>query len=269
MKSRKLPGGELEQSGIPAATIQWLEHHLSSAATDCASILAQKPPRTSDLPTFSTRPNFAAHCLNKTVTQREWLPQIKCYPKSEGNRVGGGISKMAKQELLATIRDHYRASSKRDKSRIPNEFIAVTGHHRKHGIRLLGQSGDDGEQLPAVKGRRIYDEAVREAVILVWEAADRICGKRLKAALPHLVESMERHGHLDLDPRVCRRLLAASAATPDRLLQPIRTPAARQLRRQRQQSLGRNIPVRTFADWNAPTPGHLEIDLVVHHSDSL
>ena len=102
---------------------------------------------------------------------------------------------MAKQELLATIRDRYRASSKREKSRILDEFIAVTGHHRKHGIRLLGQSGDDGEQQPAVKkGRRIYDEAVRQALIVVWEAADRICGKRLKAALPHLVESMERHG---------------------------------------------------------------------------
>ena len=110
---------------------------------------------------------------------------------------------------------------------------------------------------------------MREAVILVWEAADRICGKRLKAALPHLVESMERHGHLDLDPRVRQRLLAASAATLDRLLQPIRTPATRQFRLRRNQSLGRNIPVRTFADWNAPPPGHLEIDLVVHHGGSL
>ena len=97
---------------------------------------------------------------------------------------------MAKQELLATIRDRYRASSKREKSRILDEFIAETGHHRKHGIRLLGQSGDDGEQQPAVKkGRRIYDESVRQALIVVWEAADRICGKRLKAGLPHLVES--------------------------------------------------------------------------------
>ena len=176
---------------------------------------------------------------------------------------------MAKQELLATIRDRYRASSKKDKGRILDEFIAVTGHHRKHGIRLLGQSGDDGEQQPAAKkGRRIYDEAVRQAVIVVWEAADRICGKRLKAALPHLVESMERHGHLDLDPGVRQRLLAASAATLDRLLQPIRTPASRRLRRRRRQSPGRNIPVRTFADWNAPPPGFLEIDLVVHHGGS-
>ena len=35
-----------------------------------------------------------------------------------------------------------------------------------------------------MKGRRIYDEAVREAVIVVWEAADRICGKRLKRRCP-------------------------------------------------------------------------------------
>ena len=120
--------------------------------------------------------------------------------------MGGGISKMAKQELLATIQDRCRASSKREKSRILDEFIAVTGYHRKHGIRRLGQSGDDGERQPAVKkGRRIYDEAVREALVVVWEAADRICGKRLRAALPHLVESMERHGHLGLDPQVRQR----------------------------------------------------------------
>ena len=90
----------------------------------------------------------------------------------------------------------------------------MTGHHRKYGIRLLGQSNDDGEQQPAVKkGRRIYDEAAHQAVIVVWEAADRIYGKRLKSALPHLVESMERHGHLDLDPGVRQRLLVASAGT--------------------------------------------------------
>ena len=45
---------------------------------------------------------------------------------------------MAKQELPATIRDRYRASSKREKGRILGDFIATTGHHRKHGIRLLG-----------------------------------------------------------------------------------------------------------------------------------
>ena len=96
---------------------------------------------------------------------------------------------MAKQELLSTIRDRNLTLSKKGKSRILDEFIAVTGHHRKHGIRLLGQSDHAGEKLPMIKGRRIYDEAVREAVIVIWEAADRICGKRLKAATPRLVGS--------------------------------------------------------------------------------
>ena len=140
---------------------------------------------------------------------------------------------MAKQELLATIRDRNRASSKQDQSRILDEFIAVTGHHRKHGIRLLGKLDDDEGATHSVRGRRIYDEAVRAAVIVIWEAADRICGKRLKAALPHLVESMELHGHLVSTPRYGSRLLAAQCShpgpspetDPSRRGQPAQTPA--------------------------------------------
>ena len=56
---------------------------------------------------------------------------------------------------------------KKDKGLIMEKFIAVTGHHRKHGIRLLGQSTDGGSQAYGVKGLRIYNEAVHDAVILV------------------------------------------------------------------------------------------------------
>ena len=98
--------------------------------------------------------------------------------------MGGGISKMAKQELVAAIKDRYQQSSKKEKGRILDEFTAITGHHRKHGIMLLSQPAY--EEREQIAGRRIYDEAVREAVIVVWEASDRICGKRLKAALPNL-----------------------------------------------------------------------------------
>ena len=111
------------------------------------------------------------------------------------------------EAIRATIRDRYQQASKKDKRRILDEFTAITGHHRKHGIRLVNGTGDN--QGKQVVGRRIYDEAVRKAVIVVWEASDRICGKRLKAALPNLVNSMERHGHLSLDPLVREHLLAA------------------------------------------------------------
>ena len=178
--------------------------------------------------------------------------------------MGRGISRMARKELLGTIRDRYQHSTRKDKGRILDEFTAVTGLHRKHAIRLLTQSNDQREHQPSLSGRRIYDEAVREAVIVVWEASDRICGKRLHAALPHLVESMERHGHLQLDSLVRERLLTASASTLDRLLKPIRSTAGSRRRRGRRKSMGHRVPVRTYNDWNKPPPGYLEIDLVAH-----
>ena len=172
--------------------------------------------------------------------------------------MGGGISKMAKQELVATIRDRYRQASKKDKGRILDEFTAITGHNRKHGIRLLSQPVGEEEK-----------QAVREAVIVVWEASNRICGKRLKAALPNFVDSMERHGHLSLDPAVRERLLSASAATLDRLLKPIRATAGSRRKRRRRTYMGSQIPVRTYNDWNWPSPGFLEIDLVAHCGGTL
>ena len=63
---------------------------------------------------------------------------------------------------------------------------------------------------------RLYDEAVRQALTVLWEAADRVCGKRLKALIPLLVDAMERHGHLDLDPVIKTKVLQVSAATIDR-----------------------------------------------------
>lgn len=47
------------------------------------------------------------------------------------------ISREARRELVGAVAARYRASSKNDKTRILDEFIRVTGHHRKHAIRVL------------------------------------------------------------------------------------------------------------------------------------
>lgn len=83
---------------------------------------------------------------------------------------------MAKRELLASIRDCYRESTRKDKTRILGEFITVTGRHRKHGIGLAAQPEEGSDGTSVVKGRRIYDAAARKAVILTREVWDRICG---------------------------------------------------------------------------------------------
>ena len=177
----------------------------------------------------------------------------------------GEISTVTRTEVLRAIRNRYLEASKSDKSRMLDEFVALVGCHRKHAVRLLNQVGQQSPKRSVPRGKRIYDEAVRQALIVVWETSDRICGKRLKAALPSMVESLERHGHLDLDPDVRERLFSASASTIDRLLRPVREQAGSRRRLKRRRKMGSRVPVRTFTDWNEPTPGYLEIDLVAHN----
>jgi len=177
------------------------------------------------------------------------------------------MSKSAKNELIQVLKGRYHISMKKEKSRILDEFIALTKYHRKHAIRLLSER----PEFPVDKkpGNRIYNEAVREALIVLWEAGDRICGKRLKAVLPTLLESMERHNHLKLDPEVRQRLLSASAATIDRLLQPIRKEVKVKKRtRRKPKKASTNVQIRTFSDWDDPPPGYLEIDFVEHNGGS-
>jgi hypothetical protein len=113
---------------------------------------------------------------------------------------------------------------------------------------------------------RLYDEAVHQALAGLWEAADRICGKRLRVLIPVLSEAMERHGHLQLDPVVRSRLLDISAAAIDRLLCPERAATGRVRRRRwgTGSAVRQSVPVRTFAEWSDPPPGYFECDMVGH-----
>ncbi len=176
----------------------------------------------------------------------------------------GGISVRARSELLEALRKRYRGANRREKSRILDEFVALARCHRKHAIRLLARPRVESVQAKGPSGKRIYNEAVREALVVLWETSDRICGKRLKAAIPALVDAMQRHGHLDLDNDVRHRVLAVSAATIDRLLSPVRREAGSRRKRRRGKKLSARVPVRTFADWTQPLPGYLEVDFVAH-----
>jgi len=179
------------------------------------------------------------------------------------------ISPQTKRELLHALRSRYQTATRLEKTRILDEYVALSKCHRKHAIRLL--TDDAAEESPAepTHGRRIYAEAVREALTVLWEAADRICSKRLKAVLPSLIEALERHRHLALAPAVRELVLAASPATIDRLLAPVRTTGSRRKKRKRATKPSQQIPIRTFADWKDPEPGFLEIDFVSHGGPSM
>ncbi len=136
----------------------------------------------------------------------------------------------ARRELIEAVAARYRVARRSGKREILDEFVKVTGFHRKHAIRVLKRSPRQQAHQPRQR-ERIYNEAVREALIIVWEAADRICAKRHCQAITGLIEAMERHGHLRLDPAVEDSLLSMSAATMDRLLSVVRDTARQDRRR--------------------------------------
>ena len=155
------------------------------------------------------------------------------------------VSMATRAELIEAIGKRYRSADRESKGRVLDEFVAVTGFHRKHAMRLLRTGGPvtpSGVRLE----RRIYDEAARTTLIVLWEAADRICGKRLQPLIPILLEAMERYGHLDLAPEVKSQVMKMSAATIDRALRAAKVGGRASRRRGVAGSaLRRNVPVRT------------------------
>ena len=177
------------------------------------------------------------------------------------------MSTSARDVLIEGLRERYQGSTIKEKGRILDEFTAVSGYHRKHTIRLL--SGKQRKATAIQEGRKIYDEAVKQALIIVWEASDRICSKRLKPLIPNLVAALERHGHLRLDEVLRGRLMDISPATIDRLLYPVRTAAGAARKRRSMTKLKKRVPVKTHSDWDEPQPGYFECDFVVHAGGSM
>lgn len=66
-----------------------------------------------------------------------------------------------RKELIRAIRERYQGATRQQRRSILDEFVAVTGYHRKHAIRVLTNGADAMTEAP-VQRTRIYGEAVRE-----------------------------------------------------------------------------------------------------------
>lgn len=47
------------------------------------------------------------------------------------------ITVQTRRELLAALRGRYRASTREEKTRIVEDFVSISGYHRKSAIRIL------------------------------------------------------------------------------------------------------------------------------------
>jgi Integrase core domain len=183
------------------------------------------------------------------------------------------ISMGARREVVSAVAQRYGSAKRVEKGRILDELCATTGWHRKHAVRALRQRKaaalDFNEGLRERKRR--YDATSKNALTALWEASDRVCGKRLKVMIPTLLPALERNGRLKLDELDRGRVLAVSAATIDRMLRDVKVAASGGKRRRAgfYSAVRREVPIRTFNDWNNPPPGFCEVDMVAHGGTSV
>lgn len=152
---------------------------------------------------------------------------------------------------------------------ILDEFCDVRGYHRKYAIRLLGQPTRRGSRRQGGRPAIYRWIALLSALKRSWFAADQMCSRKLKTALPLWLSGYETvHGLLAADARA--QLLAMSPATIDRLLRPTRARTGRKGLCDTRPSrlLKHQIPIRT-THWDVTCPGFMEEDTVAHCGNSL
>jgi len=190
-----------------------------------------------------------------------------------------------KKAVTAEISKKYIKATKKEKTKILDEFINLTGYNRTYGARILNYSSgrligymiSGGKRIRYVIGKkkkkktrdrpRIYDHDVFLALKRIWTIFDFICGKRLAPFMAEAVEKLEKHKELEISPVVRQKLLKVSASTIDRLLKPVKDRYRLGKGKKGTKPgtlLKKAIPIKTFADWDDASPGFVEIDLVGH-----
>ena len=173
------------------------------------------------------------------------------------------------KEYAEAVGERYLKAGRKEKTLLLDEFVRVTGYHRKAAIRLL----NSGHKLPSGRSRgrqRTYGLETTSALKVVWEASDRMCSQRLHPFLPELVRVLEDHGEVGLEAEVKGQLCRMSPSTIDRLLRPYRQRGGRRpFSTTKPGSLPKaSIPIRTLSEWDEKRPGFIEVDLVAHCGES-
>lgn len=192
-----------------------------------------------------------------------------------------GLSMRSRRELSKAVSGRYRQADRRSKGVILTEFCGSTGYNRAYaalllrgyGLRRMEAGGGGTVRVSAVKagkhrgGRpRRYGSEVQRVVVNVWRRFGYPCGKRLVPILRRCVASIRADRFLHPSPATCEALKRISGASIDRLL----AAARRKLRLKGRchtrptTALLAVIPVRTFGDYSAVPPGHVQLDTVGH-----
>ncbi len=114
------------------------------------------------------------------------------------------MSLSARQELALSLSARYREARRPAKQKMLDEFTAATNYHRKYAVTLLKRDAHKNGNKKERRKPRTYNAEVKDALVAVWQASNRLCSKRLVPFLPEFLPVLERCGHLSLSDERAR-----------------------------------------------------------------
>ncbi|MBK9435604.1 MAG: transposase family protein [Micrococcales bacterium] len=185
----------------------------------------------------------------------------------------------ARFEVTAKYAKAYAKVAKKDKGRLLDEVVAVTGWSRDNARRRLTAAAKPRPRaMKVARKRRARKYSYDATVVLqkVWAASGGQCGKYLAASMRLQLDGLERHGELTFghgrySVEVRAELLAMSPATIDRYLAPARAkdPLRGIAATKPSPLLRSSITVRKAGDEAEDEPGFFEGDTVAHCGPTL
>ncbi len=169
------------------------------------------------------------------------------------------MSEKSIEEYTEKMRERYaRMTGRRARSKMLDEFIAVTEWERKHANKvLLGHKRKLGSR--GLRGApKQYQQPVIDTLKHCWLWMDQPCGKRMKDMLPIWLS------YLKTTRKTREQLKVISAATIDRLLKEFKVQAGKKIRPPKPAAGVKALVEIRAENWDTVQPGWTEVDTVAH-----
>jgi len=177
---------------------------------------------------------------------------------------------------LITERGGYHRKSKKEKSRLLDEYCQVTGQHRDAVSRKLRTGAyvhtlrHETGRAPARTRSSPYTREVTAYLIRLWEIFDRPCGQRLAPIIQTELDRLRGFGEITISDAMAETLMTISPRTIDTKL---RTHKEKEhLRRtyapKQHPLLYQKIPIKVATEQGRGIGQTIQIDLVEHCGQS-
>jgi hypothetical protein len=182
-------------------------------------------------------------------------------------------SMQTRKEVTEKQKKEYAKATKKQKGVILDAVCLATGLSRDRAGRLLRNSRRSKRKYrrKETRGRKpVYGLDEQRLLRRLWAMLDCVCGLRLKAAIPPVLDALMRFGEIDERKETIAKLKRMSVSTINRLLKKTRDEFIIKGRATTKPGtlLKSQIPVRLGDEWDDTTVGFVEIDLVAHCGDS-